>query len=229
MPNLSVNISGSGAVVADSVTAADVTTTDDLVVGDDADVVGSLTAGDMASDTTVQGTRLLATANGTAADPFVEGPNNTGIYILDGTSSALCQGGGAWMTFGTAGIVLLNHRVQIAHGYASGGVLSPAQITSNQTDYNPFGGNMHLYHNIRISLDANRTINSLQPPPVDGCELVFWNTSAFTLTLLHDDGATGTAGARFLCPNNANYAVRQNGAVIVRYDSTSSRWRVLAA
>lgn len=179
----------------------------------------------------VTGTRHVATANGTVADPFIEGPNNTGIYVIDGTTSALAQGGGAWMTFGTGGIQILNQLLTVAHGFATGGVLSPAQITSNQTDYNPFAGNLHLTHNVRLSSDAARTINSLQPPSTAGQHLKLWNinTAANAITLLHDDGATGTAGARFRCPNNANFAIRAGGGCELWYDGTSSRWRVLAA
>lgn len=175
--------------------------------------------------------RYEATSNGTTADPFIEGPNGTGIYVIDGTTSALAQGGGAWMTFGTGGIQILNQLLTVAHGFATGGVLSPAQITSNQTDYNPFAGNLHLTHNVRLSSDAARTINSLQPPSTAGQHLKLWNinTAANAITLLHDDGATGTAGARFRCPGLANFAIRAGGGCELWYDGTSSRWRVLAA
>lgn len=53
------------------------------------------------------------------------------------------------------------------------------------------------------------------------------NASAFTITLKHD--ATSTAANRFFTPNNADFAIRQNGACDIEYDTTSSRWRVIGA
>lgn len=53
--------------VTDLLTAADITITDDLIVGDDADVVGDLTAGTIASDAGLAGLQLTVTGGASNA------------------------------------------------------------------------------------------------------------------------------------------------------------------
>lgn len=104
-------------------------------------------------------------------------------------------------------------------------VLSPAQITSNQTDYNPNGltssaapyGAMQL----RINTDAARTIFSLGGG-FDGRMLEVHNTGSFPITLPADDGSTGTAAQRFA----SAYIVHPGTVALLVYDGTSSRWRI---
>jgi hypothetical protein len=62
----------------------------------------------------------------------------------------------------------------------------------------------------------------------DGRILVIQNaTAAQTLSLLHDDGVTGTAANRLYLPAGATLAVDPNSSVALQYDATSSRWRAL--
>ena len=103
--------------------------------------------------------------------------------------------------------------------------VSPPQITANQTDYNPAG--LPTTASLRLDLDAARTINSLAGGSL-GRVLMIQNISGFALTLLHDDGATGTAAMRFLLPGAVNLSIPAGAGVILRYDNTSLRWRVVA-
>lgn len=111
--------------------------------------------------------------------------------------------------------------------YAS--VITPTALSGNVTDYNPT--NFATASRLRIDPNgAARTINSMAAGS-DGERKTIFNIAtagAQTLTLLHDDGATGTAAQRFLCANNTSRIIQCNGAVEVEYDSTSSRWRVIA-
>jgi hypothetical protein len=113
----------------------------------------------------------------------------------------------------------------VAPSRYQGVTLSPAQIVANTNDYNPTG--LAYASVLRLSTDASRNLTSLAAQA--GAVLEIWNVGAFDLVLTHDDGATGTAANRFYCPNDASHTIRKNGGARISYDSTSSRWRVLAA
>ncbi len=59
-----------------------------------------------------------------------------------------------------------------------------------------------------------------------GRTLTLWNPSANTITLNSED-AGSTAANRFLL-SSATLAIPPEGAVLIIYDGTSSRWRVLS-
>lgn len=120
-----------------------------------------------------------------------------------------------------AGGLLCNSEFRLAS------TISPASISSNQTDYNP--ASIAACNTLRQDCSAAVTINSLQGNTANRV-ILWWNissTATNTQTFLHDDGATGTAAMRFLCPNNSNFILKGNAGVMLRYDGTSSRWRVL--
>ncbi len=123
-------------------------------------------------------------------------------------------------TFAAAG------SLTIGQTFGLGGILSPSQITSNQTDYGPTGyGNASIF---RLSTDASRTINSLFAPTASTRRYIqICNVGSNDLVLKHDDGATGTAAQRILCPGSVDLTIKANGSVSLVYDTTSSRWRVL--
>ncbi len=104
------------------------------------------------------------------------------------------------------------------------GELTPAQITSDQTDYAPTGH--ATVYRFRLDADASRTINSLAGG-ASGRKIVLQNISAtFAITLLHDDGATGTAAMRFYCPRGVNFVLPAFCQTALQYDDTQSRWIV---
>jgi len=213
MPNLSVNLSGYGNITGESIVV-----TGDVTAGDDVIATDAVTAGGIIS----------TTAAGTAADPAIScGSSGGGIYQIAANFLGISNGTSVYIGVTTNDIQLINGNTSIHAGQVSTGILSPAQITSNQTDYNPFSTNQHLYYNVRLTSDAARTINSLVNA-VSGKEFVLWNINtnpAFTITLLHDDGATGTAAQRILCPANTSLVIPANGSAVVWYDTTSVRWR----
>lgn len=178
--------------------------------------------------------RLFTSAQGSAASPAISCGTGVGLYEVSVGTGGLTSNGGVFATFGSSGITLLNALTTIQHGLATTGILSPTSLTGNVTDYDPFGGNVRLMNEIRLvaDADANRTINSLAQP-ISGRRLRLWNAdsnAARTKTLLHDDGATGTAALRFLCPGNTNAQIPANGCVDLWYDALAAsgvgRWRV---
>lgn len=105
-------------------------------------------------------------------------------------------------------------------------ILSPAQITSNQNDYNPTGLNSGGAPNgatiVRLSTDASRDITSIVGG-VSGRLLILANVGSQNIVLKDDDGATGTAANRLQL--NADITLLPEQSIMLWYDGTSSRWR----
>lgn len=100
--------------------------------------------------------------------------------------------------------------------------LSPAQITSNQDNYNP--GNMSHY--LRLNTDASRNITGLTfaTAQVDGQTHVIVNVGSTDIVLKHD--TTSTAANRFLNSTGADITLTANQMADLWYDATTQRWRV---
>jgi hypothetical protein len=108
-----------------------------------------------------------------------------------------------------------------------GAIITPAAIGTNQTDYNP--ASLSIASAIRQDVSAACILNSLATTGLDGRRITIFNisgTAANTLTLLHDNGATGTASMRFLCPSNTSLVIPGRGCAFLEYDQAVSRWRV---
>ena len=104
-----------------------------------------------------------------------------------------------------------------------GGILTPAQITSDQNDYEPTG---FLTKNvIRISTDASRNITGMGR---DGRAQLKWlvNVGSFNAVLNHQN-AGSAANKRFRLPGSANYTIAPNEGVLCFYDTVQDCWRVL--
>lgn len=99
-------------------------------------------------------------------------------------------------------------------------VLSPSQITSNQDNYNPSGaGSADV---LRISSDAARNVTGLAFPAANKT-ILLTNVGSFTITLKNN--VTSTAANRFLI--GADFELGADQAVMLYYDATSSRWRMV--
>ena len=103
------------------------------------------------------------------------------------------------------------------------GDISPSQITANQNDYNPTG--LSTASTLRLSSDASRDVTGLQGG-ADGRILVLLNVGAQNI-VLKDESGSSTAAYRFAL--SADITVAADQAVILQYDSTSSRWRALSS
>ncbi len=107
-------------------------------------------------------------------------------------------------------------------------ILSPAQITSNQNDYNPTGwqngGAPNGASIIRINTDASRNLTSLTGGAAGRLTIVH-NVGSFDLVIKNDDGSTGTAANRFKI--NADITLQPDEGLLFWYDATTARWRAL--
>lgn len=171
--------------------------------------------------------RFLAADDGVAAPGHsYQNDDNTGVYRAAADQLALSTGGAFRISMSSGGVTVANATLSPANAVVFSGDSSPAALTGDVTDWS---GLSTLYVVVRVDPGAaGRTINSMASGS-DGRIAIIANISTTqTVTLRHDDGATGTAAQRFLCPNGANYVIPATGSVLCIYDSTSSRWRVIS-
>lgn len=103
------------------------------------------------------------------------------------------------------------------------GVISPAQITSNQNNYNPAG--LSGAFTVRLDANAARDITGLAGGE-PGRVIELRNVSAFPITLVNESGSSSAAN-RFAI--GANAPLRPNRSALLIYDGTLSRWRSIVA
>lgn len=99
------------------------------------------------------------------------------------------------------------------------GIISPAQITSNQSDYAPTGFSSASV--VRLSTDATRDITGLAGG-TDGRVVLVYNAGAFN-AVLKAESASSSAANRFGIASDVTLAAKQGASLI--YDGTASRWR----
>lgn len=95
-----------------------------------------------------------------------------------------------------------------------------AQITADQNDYAL--GNAGVQ---RLSTDALRTVTGIAAT-TSGDLRIITNVGSFSLKLAHSS-ASSAAANRILCPDSVDLTVLAGQSVLLRYDGTLSKWRVL--
>ncbi len=111
--------------------------------------------------------------------------------------------------------------ISLDWGLSLGGVLTPVQITSNQNDYSPT--DIQTATTLRLSSDASRNITGLGNGG-PGRILILENIGSNNV-VLKDESADSTAAYRFALA--ADFTLAPDMAVMVKYDYTSSRWRIV--
>jgi hypothetical protein len=103
------------------------------------------------------------------------------------------------------------------------GVVTPAQITASQDNYNPGGVGEFL----RLSTDASRNITGLTftPGQLDGEKHFIANTGAQNIVLVHES-ASSTAANRFHNTTGTDITLTPDQQAMIWYDATTARWRV---
>lgn len=110
----------------------------------------------------------------------------------------------------------------LTHGATFGFIANtPAQITSNQDNYDP--GDASYFQ--RWSSDASRNVTGLTfaiSTKVSGQMHRIWNVGAQNIVLVNE--ATSTAANQFKTSTGANITLGANECADVQYDTTQSRW-----
>src|SRR3990167_5666210 len=103
------------------------------------------------------------------------------------------------------------------------GDISPAQITSDQNNYNP--ASLSPATILRLSTDATRTLTGLAGG-ADGRIITILNVGAQDLVLAGSSRRSTPAPPLSFA---GTYTIGPEGGLVLVYDSTSSRWRIGAA
>ena len=107
-----------------------------------------------------------------------------------------------------------------------GSIQTPAEITADQDNYNSGGTLARLY---RLSTDTARTITGIAAPGGNHAveELIAVNVGSNDLKFANES-ASSTAANRIITGTGGEITLASGSPPIVLfYDSTSSRWRVM--
>lgn len=106
--------------------------------------------------------------------------------------------------------------------------ISPAAITGSNNDYDPTGWSSGSAgaQVVRQDLSAHATLTGLAGGATGRLAILVNIDSAFWLTLAHESGSSSVAN-RFSFPGSKDIKLAPGGTAILRYDATSSRWRVI--
>lgn len=110
----------------------------------------------------------------------------------------------------------------LPRGLSLTGVISPAQITADQNNYNPTG--LAAASVLQINANAARNISGLASGAEGRC-LAIINVGSQPVTLL-DESTSSSASNRFSFGGNLTIAAKR--AAILRYDGTAARWQAIA-
>jgi hypothetical protein len=111
--------------------------------------------------------------------------------------------------------------------YQVSAFITPTALSADVNDYNPTGGGTAGFW--RLSSDATpRTITGIVGPAhVDGMLLYLFNLNGSTSITIANQSASSTSVNRIICPGGANLTLRAGGGVLLMYDLTTQRWRVV--
>jgi hypothetical protein len=107
--------------------------------------------------------------------------------------------------------------------YDPNSVISPAQLTGDQNDYNPINGRWTTTW--RLNANATRTITGIVAG-FSGQLLRLINTNADDIILAHESASSAVAN-RIITGTGANITMNFHETVTLWYDSTSQRWRAV--
>lgn len=124
-----------------------------------------------------------------------------------------------WQIIGRADLGITT----LPEDFALTGDITPTQITADQNNYNPTG--LSTASRLRLSSDASRNITGLTGG-ADGRVMMIVNTGSNAI-VLKDGSASSTAANRF--DFGADVTLASKNAAIIQYDTTDSRWKLLAA
>jgi hypothetical protein len=100
-------------------------------------------------------------------------------------------------------------------------ILTPAQITANENNYNTSGVNQ-----LRLDTDASRDITGFANG-TNGKTLTIHNIGSNNIVLKHESSSSNANSRMILGNAGADVTILPNDSVMLAYDVTSSRWRLI--
>ncbi len=189
-----------------------------LTSGDMADGFGTALFWSIEDDAAVRNNIAFQSAERAGAD-------NTGLYRLRvytaGVANQIYEASGLTFT------VTARARVE---GVLAVAPISPAQITTDEDDYQGQGSGTAMRGVLRLSTDASRTITGIDATTVDFSEPddMLWliNIGSFDLVLGHQDVGSAAAN-RIISPTGVDLILGPDDSALLWYDGATLRWRIL--
>lgn len=174
----------------------------------------------------ISASRFLGAADSASAPAFSwQTDDNTGLYSEAADTVSFTSGGARYMRVRSTNVDVLNTALQISGQFLFASAVAPTALTVSQNDYNPPG--LAAANTIRQDATANVQLTGLQGGTMGRLLMLLNVSSANTITLVHDS-ASSAATNRFILPSSVNLVINANSAVILRYDGTNLRWRVVS-
>lgn len=174
----------------------------------------------------ISATRFLAddTADSNSAPAFSwQGDDNSGIYNEAAEQVSITLNGTRYFRARVPGVTVFSTEFDQTNQSKMSGDISPTSLSAQADNYSPTS--LGSANGIRQDASAPVTITGLDGGE-DGRLIVFHNISSSAITLAHEN-ASSDAANRFDLSGAANRVVASRESVLLQYDSTSSRWRVI--
>lgn len=160
------------------------------------------------------------------ASDVILAPDDGCVLQYDSTSSRWRSVASSASMGGAAGDLAGNYPnptvAQASKAFALNGVISPGAFAAQQNDWAP--ADLATAVVIRATSTGAQNISSLTGG-ASGRAILLHNIGAANITLLDEDGATGTAANRFALFGNVVLSPDQVALLV--YDATSLRWRMV--
>lgn len=108
-------------------------------------------------------------------------------------------------------------------GISFTGDITPPTITSDQDNYDPIG--LSTASTLRLSTDASHNITGIAGGS-DGRIMIAANIGESDIVLKHN-GSSSIGANRFIFANATDTTLAPNQDVMLQYDATSTRWRLI--
>lgn len=170
---------------------------------------------------------------GTGTNIIINEAETERLRVVMGSSPSVQALSGILDIFGQSGVTIRSGSyVQLSGTFISAptsfrldSAISPTSLSASQNDYNPTS--LSTANTIRQDASNNVNITGLQGG-ANGRIIIFHNISAAnTISFTHEDAASSAAN-RFVCPSSATLTIPVGGTAVIRYDGTSSRWRIVS-
>ena len=146
---------------------------------------------------------------------------DVGLGNVDNTSDAAKNAAMATLANKTVAAPILTGMVDLQGTIKRTGIATPAQITSDQNDYNP-SSSVCVSDTLILSSNASRNITGLAGG-VSGCEVLLVNTGSNPI-ILKDSDAGSTASNRFSFGGDITLAANQTARLFYQAGSVN-KWR----